>query len=337
METVRSSLESHLRETWGEPDLAIDDVVPFGDGHSGFTYLVSCVRDVPHRYVVRLSPPNARIAGPADVGRQARIMAALGAAGLPVPRVLSWSSDPVIDGRAYGLMELVAGDRFDNDPAAGSDHELAVKAIAYLRRLHALSPEDVGLDGEQTLTPGGELMRWAGLLDRAPEWLRESGGVLRDALVASAPEPGASALAHGDFHYGNLLFREGAIVAVFDWEIAGLSDPLVDLGCLAVASLRRRFVDEPNPTGGLDIEFDELVALYGADPERAAWFAALSCFKYGAILGYNLQLHLSGKRPDAIYETLLGTMRGLMDDGLDLLDNRPIRQRAGADDPAHSL
>src|SRR4029077_17184275 len=86
------------------------DSIP--EGHSGFTYFV-LIEDGegPRRFVLRLPPPGARIAGPADVVLQGRIMAALHAAGLPAPGVPVLSSDPVVDGRPFILMDAVEGTR----------------------------------------------------------------------------------------------------------------------------------------------------------------------------------------------------------------------------------
>ena len=66
------------------------EVAPFGDGHSGFTYRVVVSHDGERaERVLRLSPPGARIAGPADIGRQGRVMDAIGRAGLPAPPVVA--------------------------------------------------------------------------------------------------------------------------------------------------------------------------------------------------------------------------------------------------------
>jgi aminoglycoside phosphotransferase (APT) family kinase protein len=117
-----------------------------------------------------------------------------------------------------------------------------------------------------------------------------------------------------------MLFRDGRVVALLDWEIAELGQPMLDVGCLALASLRRRYAD-PNPTGALDLSVEAVIALYDRSPAAAPWFIALTCFKYSAILGYNLGLHLAGKRPDPVYESLTETMRRLLEDGRAILDD----------------
>src|SRR5438128_11966692 len=102
-ELIRADLEARL----GFGVKAVD-AIP--EGHSGFTYLVTAESG---QYVLRIPPPGTRIAGPADVVRQGRIMSALHAAGLPAPAIRMMSSDPVIDGRPFILMERVDGARIE--------------------------------------------------------------------------------------------------------------------------------------------------------------------------------------------------------------------------------
>src|SRR2546427_9748122 len=100
-ERIADDLTAQIREP-------VREVRPIPEGHSGFTYWVELDG---RRGVLRLPPPGARIAGPADIPRQARIMAALSAQGLPVPAVTATPYDPVVDGRRFVLMEAVLGDR----------------------------------------------------------------------------------------------------------------------------------------------------------------------------------------------------------------------------------
>jgi aminoglycoside phosphotransferase (APT) family kinase protein len=317
---ISQDLQRHLRRLW-RSDVVVGDIAAFGDGHSGFTYqLVLSVDGLDrHPQVLRLSPPGARIAGPADVGRQGRIMDALGAAGLPMPPVTASSSEPVIDGRAFALMDLVAGGSWREARKVTGDRPLAVAAIDVLQRIRQVPVAETGIGGDIPFAPVDELNSWAALIPRCPEFLREPALPLARRLGDLAPPAQAATLVHGDYHYGNLLFDGGSVVAVVDWEIARLGDALLDLGCLAIASLRRKYPGDPNPTGDLDIEIGELIEIYGADHPRAIWFIAVSCFKYAVILGYNLNLHRTGRRIDPIYEDLIDTMRGLIDDGERLL------------------
>src|SRR5690348_5028015 len=127
---IREDLAAHL----GRP---ITRVEPISTGHSGFTYFVD-LGDV-SRYVLRLPPPGARIAGPADVVRQGRIMSALHTSGLPVPSIAAMSDQPVIDGRPFILMQAVDGARIDETRRREAPREIARSAVAVMKRLHAVS------------------------------------------------------------------------------------------------------------------------------------------------------------------------------------------------------
>jgi aminoglycoside phosphotransferase (APT) family kinase protein len=318
---IQSDLEAQCRERLGRPQLRVISVDPIPEGHSGFTYFVSIDDgDGPRRFVLRLPPPGARIAGPADVVRQGRIMAALHAVGLPVPAIPVLTSDPVVDGRPVVLMEAVAGERIEK---AGVEHQpldIARSAVDVLKRIHALPLDQTGIRDEAPVGLNAEMLRWLWLMDRAPEELTLRAGELGGLLSARVPEERPPALVHGDFHYGNMLFRGHEVVAVLDWEIAQVGQPLLDLGCLCIVSHRRRYDGAPNPGGSIDVPIEALYELYGADADEMRWYLAMSLYKYAAIFGYNLMLHRRGKRPDPMYEGLTDTITGMIDEGIALLE-----------------
>jgi len=291
----------------------VKSIEPIPEGHSGFTYFVD--RD----YVLRLPPPGARIAGPADVVRQGRIMSALRSVGLPTPAIPLMSSDAAIDGRPFILMERVDGVRIEETARRENPLDIATSAVNVLKRMQALPIEKTGIGDEEPVGLREEMMRWAMLMQRAPEELTTRAGELGGLLAAHIPTERAPTLVHGDYHYGNMLFRGAEVVAVLDWEIAELGQPLLDLGCLCSMTVRRRFADAPSPGGAVAIEMEELFDLYGVNADEMGWYVALSLYKYAAILGYNLMLHRKGRRPDPMYEGLTGTIVGMIDEGITLL------------------
>jgi aminoglycoside phosphotransferase (APT) family kinase protein len=163
------------------------------------------------------------------------------------------------------------------------------------------------------------MMRWAMLMQRAPEELTGRAGELGGLLAMKIPEERPPTLVHGDFHFGNMLFHGPKVVAVLDWEIAEIGQPLLDLGCLTVMTIRRQYRDAPNPGGAIDLTVDDFIGLYGIPLDEMRWYTAMSLYKYAAILGYNLMLHRRGKRPDPMYEGLTGTIAGMIDEGISLL------------------
>jgi aminoglycoside phosphotransferase (APT) family kinase protein len=320
-EQIRQDLESECRQRLGRPALRVTAVEPIPEGHSGFTYFVTVEDgDGPARYVLRLPPPGARIAGPADVVRQGRIMAALHAAGLPTPAIPASSTEAVIDGRPFIVMEAVEGTRIEKAGTEQKALDIATSAVGVLKRLHALALDKTGIGDEESVGLQAEMMRWAMLMQRAPEELTIRAGELGGLLAVQLPVERAPTLVHGDYHYGNMLFRGAEVVAILDWEIAQIGQPLLDLGCLCIVSIRRQYQGAPNPGGAIDVSIEDLYRLYGADPEEMRWFAAMSLYKYASIFGYNLMLHRRGKRPDPMYEGLTTTIVGMIDEGIQLLD-----------------
>ena len=309
---MTAQIEADLARILGRPV----SIAPIPEGHSGFTYFVNAGST---RYVLRLPPPGARIAGTADVMRQGRIMSALHNAGLPVPRVEIIESEPVIDGRPFILMEQIEGARIEETAQTERPIEIAGAAIGVLKRLQALALSQTGIGEEEPVPLGAEMMRWGMLMQRSPEELTARAGELGGLLAANVPQERPPTLVHGDYHYGNMLFRGRELVAVLDWEIAEIGQPLLDLGCLCIVAIRRQYQGAPNPGGAIDVSMQQLYKMYGVEAEEMRWYAAMSLYKYASIFGYNLMLHRKGRRPDPMYEGLTDTITGMIDEGISLL------------------
>lgn len=323
-ETIRRDLESHLGRT--NTSWTVSEVALLPHGHSGFTYeVVAAVGGGDdRRFVLRLPPPGARPLGPADVVRQGRIVAALKRMDFPVPAVVAMSDLPAVDGRPFVLFDMVPGHRIGEIEGRVATERLTAAAVETLVRLHRIPIEAIGLK-EETVSLAAELTRWCALLTRARADFELPHESLWGALSASIPRPSRQpCLVHGDYHWGNLLVNfEGSVVAVLDWEIAELGQPLVDLGCLAVAGMGRG-ADKSGPVPGPAVQPKQLANLYGTDVQEFNWYCALSCYKYAAIYTYNLMLHRRGKRVDAFNEGLEPLISRLLHHGLDLLNGSGV-------------
>ena len=318
---IREDLEAQCRERLGRPGLRVTSIETIPEGHSGFTYFVHIDDGAgPRLYVLRLPPPGARITGTADVVRQGRIMAALHAAGLPAPGIPLLTNDPVVDGRPFVLMDAVDGNRIEKTGVEHRPLDIASSAVQVLKRLHALPLDQTGIGDEAPVSLQAEMLRWLWLIERSPQELTTRAGELGGLLAGRVPPEREPTLVHGDYHYGNMLFRGPDVVAVLDWEIAQIGQPLLDLGCLCIVSVRRQYEGAPNPGGAIDVAVEDLYRLYGADAEEMRWYLAMSLYKYASIFGYNLMLHRRGKRPDPMYERLTDTIVGMIDEGIALLE-----------------
>ncbi|HEX4216226.1 MAG TPA: phosphotransferase family protein [Candidatus Dormibacteraeota bacterium] len=281
----------------------IRSVAPMPEGHSGFSYRVSLERG---EGVLRLPPPGVRVAGPTDVARQGRLMAALAAQGMPVPAVIAVSEEPVVDGRPFVLVEWVDGDRAEPAMARLGPSGVASAASAALHELQRADVAALPMAGDPPMSLADEIARWTWLLERAAAPWTEGAERLAEALRASMPGERPPVLVHADYHYANLLFGGEGVAAVLDWEIAHVGQPLIDLACLAVAARPSGdgiFGFSPEGAGRLleAVPDDELASIYGADVAEFRWYVALGFYEYCAILAYNLMLHLKGRRPDPIY------------------------------------
>lgn len=301
-EKIRADLEKVL-------GFRVDSLEPIPEGHSGFTYFVDTERG---QFVLRVPPPGTRIAGPADVVRQGRIMAALHAAGLPTPAIAKMSSDPVIDGRPYILMERDKGARIERAVQQEDPRAIAASAVEVLKRLQALPLANTGIGEEEPVPLEVEMVRWAALMQRVPEELTGRAGELGGLLAAHVPAARQPTLVHGDYHYGNMLFTGPTVTAVLDWEIAQIGQPLLDLGALCV-------VAGHHPGEWPVLPRTEMLTLYGVDESEMRWYIAMTYYKYASIFGYNLMLHRKGRRPDPMYEGLTDTIVAMIGRGIETL------------------
>jgi aminoglycoside phosphotransferase (APT) family kinase protein len=322
MDVIQAGLQRYCRKWRRDPKLRVTAVTPIPQGHSGFTYFVDLALDGgTERYVMRLPPPGARIAGPADVLRQGRIMAALHAEGMPVPAVPVICADgSVLDGRPFILTEVVDGVRIEEIAGRYPDEQIALAAVDVLRRLHAVPLERSGVGDEDPQPLEAEMMRWAWLMERAPEELTGRAPILGGMLAEQRPAERAPVLVHGDYHYGNMLFKDGRVVALLDGEIAQVGQPLLDLACLCVVAQASRMGADRVPGGGnVVVPTELLLHAYGTPGEEFDWYLALTFYKYAAIFGYNLMLHRRGKRPDPTYEERTGTIVEFIEEGISIL------------------
>jgi aminoglycoside phosphotransferase (APT) family kinase protein len=310
-----SVLAAALQDAWpGSRDVSLR-AIP--ESHSGFTYWVEAELDGRlTEAVLRLPPPGARPIGPADVARQARIMAALASTAVPVPEILGCSADPVLAGRPFVLMAKVDGDALDAALETMTPRDVMRAAFDTIEEIGDVLVQATGIGDEPVTEPRAEVARWTALRERAPAELVARAPILEAELLAASPPAGRARLVHGDYHPGNLVFRQGAVVAVLDWEIAHLGVLAADKASLCMLAIRERF-GERYSSAAAAIPLADMFAMAGEPGFE--YVLAASCHKYASILAYNLGLHRRGKRIDPVYEGLTTTIPGLIDVGLELL------------------
>ena len=117
-------------------------------------------------------------------------------------------------------------------------------------------------------------------------------------LYAYAPEPVDLSVVHGDFRIGNLMVDGSGLVAVLDWELAQIGDPMMDLSWISVPSWRFGQIDRP--VGGFGAR-EALFAAYGAasgrpvDRDRVRFWEILGTLKWGIMCQMLCHDHLRGE------------------------------------------
>jgi aminoglycoside phosphotransferase (APT) family kinase protein len=308
LEPLLAFLDEHgLGE--GEPEFA-----SIGEGHSNVTYAVtrgdaSFVLRRPPRPPL---PPSAH-----DMLREARVLTALQGQAR-VPKVLAVCEDEGVVGAPFYVMERVEGEVVtDTVPAALDSPEekrrMGESLVDALVEVHAVDWQASGLEGfgKPTGYLERQLRRFLGLWEhnrtREIPAVETVGRWLGDNL----PESPAATIVHGDFRLGNTMVSAqppAEVVAILDWEMATIGDPLADLGYLCTLWTDR---DDP-PLGMFELSAvtrqegfpsrAELVARYeersGRSMTDIRWYQTLALWKSIVFMEGNYKRAISGASDD---------------------------------------
>jgi aminoglycoside phosphotransferase (APT) family kinase protein len=208
-------------------------VLQFKGGQSNPTYRI----DTPGAsYVVRRKPFGKLLPSAHAVDREFRIISTLHKRGFPVARPYALCNDDEVIGSAFYVMSMEEGRVFWN-PALPSqspqDRRLIfTDKIQTLARLHSYDPEELGLGdfGKPGNYFARQIDRWtkqyrASALEGIPEMDR-----LIEWLPRTVPQQERVSIVHGDYRLDNMIFDpiEPRVIAVLDWELSTLGDPMAD-------------------------------------------------------------------------------------------------------------
>jgi aminoglycoside phosphotransferase (APT) family kinase protein len=205
----------------------------FKGGQSNPTYLL----DTPGaRYVLRRKPPGRLLPSAHAVDREFRVISALHAQGFPVAAPIIACDDADVIGTAFYVMSFVDGRVFwephmpDSDPRERAAVYGAMNAA--IARLHAFDPAAIGLAdfgrGENYVKR--QIERWSQQYRASQTETIEEMERLIAWLPLNVPPPAPVRLVHGDFRLDNVILSHERpdIIAVLDWELSTLGDPLAD-------------------------------------------------------------------------------------------------------------
>lgn len=233
-------LDRFLRQTLIDLKGGIE-IEPVSAAQSNPTFYVS----YDNRSIVLRKQPAAINLPPSThaIDREYRIMNALAASDVPVPKTLLYCEDASIIGTPFYLMERLVGRVFFNHalPELAKQERRAVYlAMAeMLARLHHVDWAAVGLAGYGRPAEyfSRQIARWTSQWRMAKA--RENVDINRliSWLPKHIPVGDEASINHGDFRLGNLMFHptEPRIIAVLDWELSTLGHPLADVAhnCMA--------------------------------------------------------------------------------------------------------
>ena len=208
-------------------------VKQFKGGQSNPTYLLETPA---RRYVLRRKPPGKLLPSAHAVDREYRVTRALHAQGFPVAEPLCLCEDASVAGTPFYLMDFVDGRVFWEPQMPGSN--VAERAAVYdamnatIARLHSYDPAKIGLAdfGKGENYVARQIDRWSKQYRASQTETIDAMERLIEWLPAHIPPGGAPRPVHGDYRLDNLIVAAAApkIVAVLDWELSTLGDPLAD-------------------------------------------------------------------------------------------------------------
>ena len=266
-------------------------------GRSNITFRVVDANGM--QMVLRRPPMGHVLATAHDMAREHRLITAVGASNVPVPRTLGLCTDAEVNGAPFYVMAFVPGVVLDSPEKGnllpvGLRQQASEDLIDVLADLHAVDVDAVGL---------GDLAKRDGYVERqvkrwSTQWqnskTRELPAVdeVATLLGNNIPVQQGVSIAHGDYRFGNCLtdVENGRIAAVLDWELCTLGDPLADLGYVGIywtdPGMPNMRGTDPSGIEGFPT-FDHLVERYakrtGRDCSNIGYYKAFASFRLAVI------------------------------------------------------
>ena len=305
------------------------EAAPVGEGHSNVTYLI---RREGGTWVLRRPPRPPLPPSAHDVLREARLLQALHGTNARGPEILAVCEDESVLGVPFYVMAEEHGTVVtDSIPEAldtpDERRRTGEELVDALVEIHAVDWRERGLDwfGKPTGYLERQLRRFNGLWEhnktRELPVVQEVGQWLADNLPESPP----ATIVHGDFRLGNVMVANEAparVVAVFDWELSTIGDPLADVGYLSLTWTEPGEIDDTMFSALTSVTRAEgflsrtqLVARYEERSGRSVgtlnWYQALAAWKAAVFMEGNYKRFKAGDSDDEFL--------GMFDEGVPAL------------------
>ena len=343
VEAVAAWLRKHAEAFRADFD-GTPDVTQFPGGASNLTYQLRYpTRDV----ILRRPPAGVKAKGAHDMGREYLIQDELRPLFPYVATMVGHCTDESVIGSDFYVMEKVDGvilrtpeqlATLSSEDARRCSDEL----VDVLAAIHAVDYEAVGLS--EFGRPDGyverQVRRWGEQWQRSKTRELPAIDELARRLHAAVPVSPPPTIVHGDYRLDNTMLAPrdlGRIVAVLDWEMATLGDPLADLGLFLVYWAR-----EDDGVQGVGAAIDaaagfatraEVVDRYakqsGRDVSQLDFYEILASYKLAIILEGIHARYLMGKTVGAGFEHIGNLVEALVTRALDQASGSPVAALRG--------
>jgi aminoglycoside phosphotransferase (APT) family kinase protein len=269
-------------------------------GHSNLTYRVSDAGG--REWALRRPPLGKRLSSAHDMGREYKVVSALGGTPVPVAPVHGLCEDDAVNGAPFYVMDFVRGPVLRGTaeaeaafPDEGDRHQIGMRVADTLAAVHAVDPDAVGLGdlGRKEDYVARQLRRWYGQWEKSKTRELPEIDQVHERLAARIPAQEGVSIVHGDYRLDNMILTDGGeVAAVVDWELCTLGDPLADVGTLMAYWPERDQADiaigmPANLLPGFPTR-EELAARYaeasGRDLSELDFYVALGYWKLAIIL-----------------------------------------------------
>ena len=258
--------------------------------------------DGTHELVLR-TDARSTIAESRPLGHEFALLKAAHGAGVAVPEPFWHGADASVIGKPFYLMGRLAGVALGNRIVRdGANEALCERLAAELAKIHAITPPRRDLDFLEHPRNGPALdavAKYRAHLDGEPEPHPALEWGLR-WLDTQAPAAGEIVLAHRDFRTGNYLVDGGRLSGIVDWEFAGWSDPMEDIGWFCARCWRFGAADRE--AGGIArretfYRAYETASGRAIDRETVPYWEAMAHVRWAIIGLQQTGRHRSGNEP----------------------------------------
>lgn len=313
------------------------EILQFAAGHSNLTYLVRCGQT---EVVLRRAPLGPVAAKAHDMGREFQVLRAVHPVFALAPKPILYCDDDTVIGAPFQIMERRRGivvdgqwpDEYDTTPQLAK--RVSLSQIDTLAQLHAIDYQSTDLGG--LVHPDGYLERqvqgWISRYNRAKTDEIAAANEVMKKLAAHIPQSPAPTIVHNDLKLNNMLLSQdnpGEVVAVVDWEMATVGDPLTDLATTLSYWAQPGDSDAMlHFSGGLEhvpgmatrADMVEVYAkLTGRDVDNIGYYLMFATFKVAVICQQIYFRWVRGQTRDERFAGLGDVARGLIEYAVELV------------------